>query len=110
MWKSTESITVLYAEVKSATRFCADCKADYCSDCAGSLHSNKTLAKHQLVDLSKKSSVMGPPLCQVHKTRHMDMYCIDCKVLTGDTSTRSHVIASLGVCCFAIGPQTGGDM
>jgi len=77
---------------KAAIKFCPTCELDLCGDCATSIHLPKGLAKHQLVDLSKKSSVMGPPLCQVHKTRHMDMYCIDCKVLTGDTSTRCHDI------------------
>jgi len=79
------SLVVPQTEEKAATRFCADCKADLCGDCATTLHANKLMSKHQLVDLSKKSSVMGPPLCQVHKTRHMDMYCIDCKVRTVDT-------------------------
>jgi len=95
--------------VKAATRFCADCKADFCGDCASSLHATKFFAKHKLVDLAKKCSVMGPPLCQVHTTRHMDMYCIDCKVQTGDISTRSHVIASLSVCYSGM-RISGGDL
>jgi len=82
-------LDVCVPEEKPAVRFCPDCKADYCGDCATSVHGNRTLSKHQLVDLSKKSSVMGPPVCQVHKTRHVDMYCLDCKVLL------THIIALL---------------
>jgi len=53
-----------------------------CGDCVTSIHSNKGFAKHQVVDLSKKASVMGPPLCEVHKGRPKDLYCLDCKVST----------------------------
>jgi len=67
-------------EQKAATRYCPDCKLDLCGDCATSIHSMKGSAKHQVVDLSKKTSVMGPPLCEVHKGRPKDLYCIDCKV------------------------------
>jgi len=70
----------VYTEKKAATQYCPSCELDLCGDCVVAIHSMKGLAKHQVVALSKKASVMGPPLCEVHKGRPKDLYCLDCKV------------------------------
>jgi len=54
----------------------------------------KGFAKHHVVDLSKKASVMGPPLCEVHKGRPKDLYCLDCKVRDCDVDSAT----DLGIC------------
>jgi len=71
-------------EQQAAVGYCPSCELDLCDDCTTSLHSNKGLAKHHVVELSKKASVIGPPLCQVHKGRPKDLYCLDCKVCEVD--------------------------
>lgn len=69
-----------HSERNAATQYCPSCELDLCDDCSTSLHSNKGLSKHQVVERAKRASVMGPPLCEVHRGRPKDLYCIECKV------------------------------
>ena len=71
-----------FSDEKPATLFCADCNHDMCVDCSKAAHAMKVLSKHKVVDLAQKASVAGPPLCEVHKGRHKDLYCNECKVHT----------------------------
>jgi len=93
-------------EQKAATKYCPDCKLDLCGDCTTTIHSIKGLSKHQVVDLSKKASVMGPPLCEVHKGRPKDLYCIDCKV-SGCEADLKHQFLECLVPCFLVHVQCG---
>jgi len=74
----------VYTEQQAATRYCPPCHMDLCGECVKIIHSMKGFAKHQVRELFEKASVMGPPLCEVHKGRPKEMYCIDCKVFQVD--------------------------
>ena len=74
------SPTWLFAESTAATQYCPACELELCGQCAASLHSNKGLAKHSLVELQQKARVMPPPECERHKGSRKNIFCTQCNV------------------------------
>jgi len=91
----------VYTEQLAAARYCPTCNLDLCGECVKIIHSIKGFAKHQVVEL-EKASVMGPPLCEVHKGRPKDLYCIDCKVCQADRDTVCEFITADRLPCICL--------
>jgi len=98
---SALSYCCVYTEQQAATRYCPTCKLDACGDCMTAIHSMKAFAKHQVVELSEKDSVLGPSLCEVHKGRPKEMYCIDCKVFQVDRDSTACAHQNIP-CCWML--------
>jgi len=38
------------------------------------------MSKHRVVDLAQKAAVAETPLCELHKGKPKELFCMDCKV------------------------------
>jgi len=74
------SVCASLSEKEAAALYCADCNADFCEACSSKTHSTKLLAKHTVVQHERKPFVAPLPLCEKHRGRQQDLFCIDCNV------------------------------
>ena len=77
--QTDESITCDENEEHKASKYCTVCGTNLCSNCAETIHSTKTLARHRLIPVSERPR--DKPNCPLHSTHVIEFTCLeeDCR-------------------------------
>ena len=79
LFSCESNITCDENEEHKASKYCTVCGTNLCSNCAETIHSTKTLARHRLIPVSERPR--DKPNCPLHSTHVIEFTCLeeDCR-------------------------------